>query len=165
ATVSRRPGEPPRRSPQLENSIITSAPELTGEPPRAAAAPRPAAAARPPRASVAEPPRAPAPDPHPPPRAPMSSVSGETGLLAASRTRKDRTKSPGFYSNMAPAYGSQTVSPSLVQASLKRTAVGVAPPPVPPPAPVAPEAVARAAGDPAPAKPPEPGLSVPYGPG
>ena len=59
----------------------------------------------------------------------MSSVSGETGLLGGTRSRKDRTKSPGFYSNMAPAYGSQTVGASLGQSALKRTVVGVAPPP------------------------------------
>jgi hypothetical protein len=134
----RRPLESPRRSPQLESSIITSAPELTAQPSPAATAPRPAAGARPARApAAAEPPRAPAgaAEANPPPRAAMSSVSGEAGLLA--RTRKDRSKSPGFYSNMAPAYGSQTVSPGVGQAAIKRTAVGHAPPPEPGPSGVA----------------------------
>jgi hypothetical protein len=63
----------------------------------------------------------------------MPSVSGEAGLLAGARTRKDRTKSPGFYSNMAPAYGAQTVNPALGPSQLKRTVVGVAPPPEPAP--------------------------------
>jgi hypothetical protein len=63
----------------------------------------------------------------------MPSVSGEAGLLAGARTRKDRTKSPGFYSNMAPAYGAQTVNPALGPSQLKRTVVGVAPPPEPVP--------------------------------
>src|SRR5690606_1138882 len=62
-----------------------------------------------------------------PARAPRTSVSSETGLIAG-RTREDRTKSPGFYSNMAPAYGAHTVSPSLGQGALKRTVVGLAPP-------------------------------------
>jgi len=83
----------------------------------------------------------------------MSSVSGEAGLLAGSRTRKDRTKSPGFYSNMAPAYGSQSVGSNLGQPSLKRTAVGVAPPPAPAPTGGA-EDDAKAAADPAPVTPP-----------
>jgi hypothetical protein len=65
----------------------------------------------------------------------MGSVSGETGLLAGTRSRKDRTKSPGFYSNMAPAYGSQTVGTAQSASLLKRTVVGVAPPPEPPPSP------------------------------
>jgi hypothetical protein len=63
----------------------------------------------------------------------MPSVSGEGALLAGARMRKDRAKSPGFYSNMAPAYGSQTVNPALGQSPLKRTIVGVAPAPEPAP--------------------------------
>lgn len=142
--VPRRPPDAPRRPPQVESSIITSAPELAA-PPAAAAAPRPAAGARPAKAAALEPPRAPAAaaDPNPPPRAAMASVSGEAGLLGASRTRKDRTKSPGFYSNMAPAYGSQTVSPGAAPSTLKRTVVGVAPPPEPAPIAVA-DATAKA---------------------
>jgi hypothetical protein len=130
----RRVQEAPPRAAQLESSIITSAPELTAQP-SAQAAPRPAAGARPAKAPVVEPSRAAADaaEPIPPPRAPMPSVSGEAGLLAGARTRKDRTKSPGFYSNMAPAYGAQTVNPALGPSQLKRTVVGVAPPPEPAP--------------------------------
>lgn len=128
--AARRPPEAPRRSAALEASVITSAPPLTSEPVRPVPAPRPPPGVRS-RVSGAEPatPKGPAAAdaPLPPARAPMSSVS-EAGLLTG-RTRKDRTKSPGFYSNMAPAYGSQVVSPSLGQGGLKRTMVGVAPPP------------------------------------
>ncbi|HTV22013.1 MAG TPA: hypothetical protein VMG12_25160 [Polyangiaceae bacterium] len=132
APAPRRAPETPRRSPPLESSIITSAPELTAEPAKTAGAPRPGAATRPARAAAEAPrPPAAAADPNPPPRAPMSSVSGEPGLLGGARSRKDRTKSPGFYSNMAPAYGSQTVGSGLGQSALKRTVVGVAPPPEP----------------------------------
>lgn len=154
--VPRRSLDATPRSPQRESSIITSAPELgidaaRPDPARTATAPRPAAGVRP-RVPAAEPPRPPAgADPGPPPRAPMSSVSGETGLLA--RTRKDRTKSPGFYSNMAPAYGSQTVSAPLAQSSLKRTTVGVAPPPAPAPSA---QGVVKAAVEPAAAAAPSP---------
>lgn len=106
--------DPPRRSPPArvaESSIITSAPAL-GELPRGALAPRPAAAkAAKAGAADANAPRE---------RAPMSSMSGESGLLAGSRTRKDRSRSPGFYSN---------VSHAASQSHLKRTMVGVAPPP------------------------------------
>ena len=148
--VPRRVPETPRRPAQLESSIITSAPLLGTEPQRAPAAPRPGA--KPARTAGVEPARTagvePAPttgveparaagDPAPgapvasadgvPHRAPMSSVSGEPGLLGA--RRKDRSKSPGFYSNLAPAYGSQVVSSGLTQASIRRTVVGVAPPP------------------------------------
>lgn len=83
----------------------------------------------------------------------MPSVSGEGALLAGGRMRKDRTKSPGFYSNMAPAYGSQTVNPALGQSPLKRTIVGVAPgvAPAPEPAPsVAAEAAEKQPAAPAP---------------
>jgi hypothetical protein len=82
----------------------------------------------------------------------MGSVSGETGLLASTRTRKDRTKSPGFYSNMAPAYGSQVVHPSAAASVLKRTVVGIAPPPEPAPSPGgAAEALAKPPAEAAPA--------------
>ena len=153
--VPRRAPETPRRSAQLESSIITSAPLLGTEPQRAPAAPRPGAKpARPagvePARVGAEPPRAAGEPARPagaepartagdpvtavpvatedgaPHRAPMSSVSGESGLLGS--RRKDRSKSPGFYSNLAPAYGSQVVN-SGSQASIRRTVVGVAPPP------------------------------------
>jgi hypothetical protein len=154
-TAPRRAQEAPKRSAQLESSIITSAPELTAQP--SAAAPRPAAGARPAKAAAADPPRAPAgaAEPNPPPRAPMPSVSGEGALLAGARTRKDRTKSPGFYSNMAPAYGSQTVNSGVAQPPLKRTVVGVAPAPEP-----APSAAAEAA-----AKPLAPPASAAESPG
>jgi hypothetical protein len=140
--VPRRAPETPRRSAQVESSIITSAPLLGTEPQRAPAAPRPGA--KPPRTAGVEPakpagiePARAAADPAPaapiaaaegaPHRAPMSSVSGDAGLLGP--RRKDRSKSPGFYSNLAPAYGSQVVSSGSTQASLRRTVVGVAPPP------------------------------------
>jgi hypothetical protein len=150
--VPRRPPESPRKAAQVENSIITSAPALGAEPQRPVAAPRPVPgakhvraekpAAEPPKATevlkpvlpdppkpLADPSRAAgAPEAGAPPRAPMPSVSGEGGLLASSRSRKDRSKSPGFYSNMAPAYGSQLVNPGASQ-SIKRTAIGLAPPP------------------------------------
>jgi hypothetical protein len=144
--VPRRAPDSPRRSPQVESSIITSAPALGLEPPRAPAAPRPALGAKParalpdpPRVSVPEPPKpVPTPElargtaePITPPRAPMPSATGEGGLLGSGR-RKDRSKSPGFYSNMAPAYGSQVVNPGASQ-SIKRTAIGLAPPPSPSP--------------------------------
>jgi hypothetical protein len=109
------PPEPdsPRRAPPArvaESSIITSAPALA-EAQRAALAPRPGAG-KPPKSAAA-------PDTTTPrERAPMSSLSGESGLLA--RTRKDRSKSPGFYSN---------VNSAASQSNLKRTVVGVAPPP------------------------------------
>jgi hypothetical protein len=142
--VPRRAPDSPRRGPQVESSIITSAPALGLDPPRAPAAPRPALGAKaaravpePPRVGVAEPPKpvpspelaraAVAPEPAAPPRAPMPSVTGEGGLLGSGR-RKDRSKSPGFYSNMAPAYGSQVVNPGA-NPSIKRTAIGLAPPP------------------------------------
>jgi hypothetical protein len=114
APAAAPPPDSPRKAPArvAESSIITSAPAL-GEPQRSALAPRPVAAKAPKAAATADPnaPRE---------RAPMSSLSGESGLLASSRTRKDRSKSPGFYSN---------VSSSASQSHLKRTVVGVAPPP------------------------------------
>lgn len=125
----RRAPEAPRRAPLLESSIITSAPELAADPSRSVGAPRPGAA-QPPR-TVADASRnsAPAaPEPNPLPRAPLPSLTGEAGL-GKTRARKDRAKSPGFYSNMAPAYGAQAVSSTLSQSALKRTVVGVAPPP------------------------------------
>jgi hypothetical protein len=104
------PDSPRRTARAAESSIITSAPSL-GDGERPPLAPRPGAAKG--KASGADPnaPRE---------RAPMSSLSGESGLLGSSRTRKDRSKSPGFYSN---------VSSAATQAALKRTVVGVAPPP------------------------------------
>jgi hypothetical protein len=160
--VPRRAPEPPQRAARVENSIVTSAPVLAPEPQRPFTAPRPVPGAKhvrverpatetakvgePPK-PLAEPPKPPVeparaaspPEPAVPPRAPMPSVTGEGGLLAAGRNRKDRSKSPGFYSNMAPAYGAQLVNPGASQ-SIKRTAIGLAPPPDAP----APDAVAKA---------------------
>lgn len=57
----------------------------------------------------------------------MPSLSGESGLLTGSKAKRDRTKSPGFYSNLAPAHAADKVSAS--HSALKRTVLGVAPPP------------------------------------
>lgn len=102
-----------------EASIITSAPALGAEPPRAASPARPAHARGAPASSV---------DPGAKTR-PMPSLSGESGLLAGSRAKRDRTKSPGFYSNLAPAHAADKVSAGVSQSTLKRTVLGVAPPP------------------------------------
>jgi hypothetical protein len=141
-TVPRRAPESPRRAAQVESSIITSAPALGAEPHRPPMAPRPAGGVKPARPApdfiskpAGEPPKPPADparaavatEPGTPHRAPMASVTGEAGLLGSGR-RKDRSKSPGFYSNMAPAYGAQVVNPGASQ-SIKRTAIGLAPPP------------------------------------
>ena len=112
----RKGADVPRRAPALESSIITSAPALN-EIQRAAAAPRPALGAKAPKPPAAE-----------PPPARERNEPRDPGLISGAR-RKDRTKSPGFYSNMAPAHGAHTVSSALSQANLKRTVVGVAPPP------------------------------------
>jgi hypothetical protein len=153
--VPRRAPDSPRRAAQLESSIITSAPALGIEASRAPAAPRPGAVTRSAKAVSPDAAKAGGTDPNGAHRAPMSSVSGETGLLGA-RGRKDRSKSPGFYSNMAPAYGAQVVSANPNQSALRRTTVGLAPPPdlgaveaAPAPTPVAepPEPVASAAAE------------------
>ncbi len=154
--VPRRAPELPRRPAQLESSIITSAPALGIEPPRAPAAPRPGAVSRAAKAAGADTPKPGVAEPNGSPRAPLSSVAGETGLLGA-RGRKDRSKSPGFYSNMAPAYGAQVVSPNLGQAALRRTTVGLAPPPDL----GAIEAVSAPAGASPPAASPDPVAGVP----
>jgi hypothetical protein len=108
---------PEARRADGESSIITSAPALGAEPPRAAGPPRANAKAP---ASSAEPAAK---------KGPMPSLSGESGLLAGSRAKRDRTKSPGFYSNLAPAHAADKVSAGPSQSALKRTVLGVAPPP------------------------------------
>jgi len=106
---------PEARRADGESSIITSAPALGAEPPRP-----PRTGAKAPPASSAEPGAK---------TRPMPSLSGESGLLAGSRTKRDRTKSPGFYSNLAPAHAADKVSAGASQSALKRTVLGVAPPP------------------------------------
>ncbi len=110
----------------LEESILTSAPKLTVD----AAGP---GAARPP----AKAPPAPASEgqaqaqeaPKSSERRSLSSI--EAANLATFRSRRDKMKSPGFYS-VSPANGSHAVPGAASSANLmKATVVGIAPPPEP----------------------------------
>jgi hypothetical protein len=118
----------PRRAANLESSIITSAPAITGELPRAPMAPRPSGANRAVKAASAAPTDLGPAGESPTRDKPATSVTVEAGLLG--RSRKDRSKSPGFYSNLAPAHAAQVVASNLSQSNLKRTVLGVAPPAV-----------------------------------
>jgi hypothetical protein len=126
----------PRRPAPLESSIITSAPALGAEAPRAPLAPRPSGASRAAKTASAEagPAREKAPSP-----------VADNGLVSGNRTRKDRSKSPGFYSNVAPEHAAHVVNPSASQSNLKRTVMGVAPPaaPLPGAVPLTPATEAR----------------------
>ena len=102
-----------------ESSIITSAPVLADEPPPGQ---------NPPRASSAKAAPASSAEPGTKERA-ASPPAGDSASLTGTRAKRDRTKSPGFYSNLAPAHAADKVSSSLSNATLKRTVLGVAPPP------------------------------------
>jgi hypothetical protein len=122
-------GPAPRRPANLESSIITSAPAITGELPRAPMAPRPSGANRAVKAAPAVSTDAAAARENAARDKSATPLATEPGLLG-SRSRKDRSKSPGFYSNVAPAHAAHVVSPNLSQPNLKRTVMGVAPPAV-----------------------------------
>jgi len=117
--VASAQGAPEARRVDGESSIITSAPVLGAEPPRAPSPPRATAAKAAPSSSA---------DPAAKKR-PMPSLAGESALLTGPRAKRDRTKSPGFYSNLAPAHAADKVSAGPSQSTLKRTVLGVAPPP------------------------------------
>lgn len=59
----------------------------------------------------------------------MSSLSGETAGVGGSRFKRDRSKSPGFYSSVSPANGSQAVTGALPSRTnlQKSTVIGLAP--------------------------------------
>jgi hypothetical protein len=125
----------PAANVEHETPRSTLQPSLGAGPHGALVAPRPALGAKP--RAAAEPPKATPPEaaranvataPGLVPRATLSTVTGEAELLGPSRSRKDRSKSPGFYSNMAPAFGAQMISPGASQ-SIKRTAIGLPAPP------------------------------------
>jgi hypothetical protein len=111
----------------LEESILTSAPKLAGDAARAGAA-RPAANVAPPAPS-GEGQIQPQEAPKSSERRSLSSI--EAANLATFRSRRDKMKSPGFYS-VSPANGSHAVPGAASGANLmKATVVGIAPPPEP----------------------------------
>jgi hypothetical protein len=119
--VPRASAERPRRA--LEDSVVTSAPKLPETPGRAGGLPRPTAGKG---STISKNPAPPAPS------APRAQAAGlDTGGAAASRSRKDRNKSPGFYSSVSPLNGSPPVSAGAPTATtlMKATITGVAPPP------------------------------------
>jgi hypothetical protein len=117
---------PPDRRRALEDSVITSAPKLPGDPARAAAPARPPA-----KAGAKTVPG------NPPPKAAggekAAASSGDASGVPALRPRRDHSKSPGFYSSVSPAHGAHAVSggPFAPAQNKKSTVVGLAPPPDP----------------------------------
>lgn len=115
---------PAPRKRALEESILTSAPKLPVDAARAGAVAPPANAAAP---------LPPGEGPTQAPDAPKSSErrslsSIEAANLATFRSRRDKMKSPGFYS-VSPANGSQAVPGPAGANPMKATVVGIAPPP------------------------------------
>jgi hypothetical protein len=112
--------EAPRRRP-LEESILTSAPKLpldASARATAKAAPQPPAPGA--RAEQQEAPKS---------SERRSLTSIEAANIATFRSRRDKIKSPGFYS-VSPANGSQAVAGAAAGPNLlKATVVGIAPPP------------------------------------
>lgn len=106
-TPPRRGVERPRKP--LEESILTSAPKLPVEPRGARGAANPTPEASPPADTKPE-------------RASASTAEMDAAALAAFRSRRDHSKSPGFYSSITPAHNIHAVS---APSALKATMVGV----------------------------------------
>jgi hypothetical protein len=133
------PATPGKDRRALEDSVVTSAPKLFDGAARGPAAPRPMvgkAAGRPPASTVTSPRSAAERQAFEPAVAEKSAEKTAPvplGPANALRSRRDHSKSPGFYSAVGPALGADAVATSpLVGHGKKSSAAGIAPPQVEP---------------------------------
>ncbi len=131
-------GAPPERRRALEDSVVTSAPKLAGEPgkapPARAAAVKAAAKTAPAKPTAAGAADKAAAGDKPAADKPAGMLEpASANVPGPLRPRRDHSKSPGFYSSVSPAHGAHAVSAGPFAASQqKKTVVGVAPPPAEP---------------------------------